>query len=265
MKFVIGIILSAFVLQTLALPTFEDPNAPEHMPLNEDSGLEHMPTNEVVNQFRYDIFYWFQRFALFYERANVATSRYRFAHVELVTRVYNQLLTVMGDDIHSIRASSADVRGLLEERRVELGESNECVEAVATDFNANSETSGRAIQACSVYANTTLTRLLEDTFYPAFVDIKNLLATVPVAVVDVLSRGNVLQDEAAMIEYLRGQYQIVEFQWLSAVSQLLRWETNRYETDALFLVDETTMCMAFASLSAVMVNSQLEVRLRACT
>ena len=106
--------------------------------------------------------------------------------------------------------------------------------------------------------------LLTNTFYPTFVDIKDNLASVPLAVVDALSRGNVLQDEQAIIEYLRKNYEVIQ-QWLSAVSQLSRWESSRFEVDGLFLVDQTVICLSDALIEFIIDMARLQGQVRACT
>lgn len=54
-------------------------------------------------------------------------------------------------------------------------------------------------------------------------------------------------------------------QWASAVSQLLRWETNRFETDGMFLVDEMRVCLADQTLDYVVRTTALEARALACS
>ena len=241
------------------MPTFE-----EKLPINEDSGIEHIPKNEVVEQFRTDIMYWFQRFQAFYDRANAATRDYRFAHVELVTRVYTELITVLADDIEAVRQLTYEYVDLVVERTADLGGDNECLLGVATEHGQVSLAISEHMRSCSIYANTTMSGLLTTTFYPTFVDIKDILATVPVAVVDVLSRGNVLQDEQAIIEYLRKRYEIIEFQWMRAVSQLLRWETGRFDVDASFLIDQTVLCLSEALIEFIQDMARLQGQVRAC-
>lgn len=235
------------------------------MPIDEDSGLEHIPKNEIVEQFRYDIFYWFQRFQNFYDRANAATRGYRLDYVALVTRVYTSLVSVLGDDIEGVRQLTYEYFEIIQERSAELGPNNACLTRVATQHGEISLAISSHIRSCALYANTTMAGLLENTFYPTFANIKDILATVPVATIDVLSRGNVLQDERAMIEYLRARYEIIELQWLGAVSQLLRWEANRFEVDGLFLVDQTTLCLADALIEFIIDMARLQTEVRACT
>lgn len=170
----------------------------------------------------------------------------------------------MGDDIEAVRQLTYEYVELVQERAAELGPDNECLTGVATEHGEISLAISAHIRTCAVYANTTLSGLLENTFYPTFANIKDILATVPVATIDVLSRGNVLQDETAIIEYLRARYEIIEFQWLGAVSQLLRWESNRYQVDGLFLVDETVLCLANALIEFIIDMARLQTEIRAC-
>lgn len=247
------------------MPRFEDMSLPEHIP-NEEVGVEQMPfqDSEIVQQFRRDIDYWFIRFQNFYDRANAALRSYRFGHVNLITMVYNRLMTVFGDDIEAIRQSSWELEGIIEARRAVLGQNNACLNGVQTRFTSNSVQVGLTIQACALYTNATMSNLLLNNFYPAFATIQNTISGVNVAVVDALSRGNVLQDEEAIIEYLRSGYSVIEFQWLSATSQLLRWETNRFNVDGLFLVDEMTICMAAPLIQFTNTNAQLEADAMNC-
>lgn len=253
------------MFQALALPAVENPNAPEHMPISEDAGEEHIPKNEVVEQFRTDLFYWFHRFQSFYDRCNAATRDYRVSHVRLITAVYNELITILGDDIQSIRESGWAIIELLRERQEVLGEDNACLIAAGARFATNSDFIGPHAQSCSTYANNTMEALLTNTFYPAFADIKNILAVVPLIVTDALSRGNVLQDEAEIIELLRARYQIVDFQWMRAVSQLLRWESNRFDVDGRFLVDEMRICLAHPTIVYILENAEIEQDIIACS
>lgn len=184
---------------------------------------------------------------------------YRLAHVDLVTLVYNQMMTVFGDHIESIRQSAYGLLDFIAER-----ESNACLEAVLDDHTQNSIRVSATVQSCAEYANRTLAGLLTNVFYPTFADIQSQISTVPVAVIDVLSRGNVLQDEEAIIEFLRARYEVIDLQWISAVSQLLRWESNRFEVDGLFMVDQQGICMTDAVLNYVTTNAQLEARAQAC-
>lgn len=223
-----------------------------------------LPKSEIVEQFRIDLDYWFYRYQSFYSRSNAALSHYRFAHVALTTRVFNEMKTVFGNDIAAIRSVSADLRDLIEDRRGVIGENNACLNGVADSHAESSARIGATIQECASVANTTMSGLLTNVFYPAFSNIQQLISTVPTAVIDVLSRGNVLEDEQAIIEYLRAGYSVIDFQWLTATSQLLRWETNRFEVDGMFLVDEMRICMAMGALDFITEISALDTQAVAC-
>lgn len=246
------------------MPAFENQNAPEHIP-NEEHGLEHIPKSEIVDAFRTNIEIWFVRYQNFYDRSNAAMRSYRFAHVDLITSIYNNLMTVFGEDIEAIRQSAYELMDLIETRTTDLGGTpNACLEEVITEHAASSRSVGSAVQVCAIYSNVTLANLLRNVFYPTFADIQTTISTVPVAVIDVLSRGNVLQDEEAIIEFLAARYEVIELQWLGAVSQLLRWETNRFEVDGSFLVDEMTQCMTTSILTFITTNARLEGVVRGC-
>lgn len=243
------------------MPTFEENiNAPESMPLE----LSPYQDSPVVEQFRRDVNYWFVRYQNLYDRTNAAMRGYRFSHVELVTRIYNGLLTVYGDNIESIRQSNLELTDVIAERRVQLGNDNACLNGAAAGQTANSRQVGSTFNQCALYANTTMSRMLANVFYPSFVTIQNTISGLNVIVVDALSRGNALEDETAMIEYMRAGYALAEFQWASAVSQLLRWEKNRFEVDGLFLVDEMRICLAPAVVQYLATSARLLADARAC-
>jgi hypothetical protein len=220
--------------------------------------------NEVVENFRRALDTEFVRFQIFYDRSNAAMRTYRFAHVDLVTMIYNRMMTVFGDDIEAVRQSAYELLDMIEARETEVGV-NACLTAAREAHAANSRVVGGTIQTCAIFGNNTMEGMLRNVFYPTFADIQNTISTTPNAVIDVLSRGNVLEDEEAILEFLRARYEVIEIQWLGAVSQLLRWETNRFEVDALFLVDEMTMCMANSILDYLSTNARLEAEVLACS
>lgn len=243
------------------MPTFEEILSSPEVALEEQLPFQ---DSEIVQQFRRDIEYWFIRYQNLYDRSNAAMRNYRFAHVHLVTRIYNTLLTVYGDNVQVLRDSAWELVDLIAERRATLGQDNACLNGVEAERAANSQQIGSTIQSCALYANTTMSRLMLNNFYPAFASIQNTISGVNVIVVDALSRGNVLQDEVAIIEYLRSGYGVAEFQWLSAVSQLLRWETNRFEVDGLFLADEMRICLAAPVVQYLQTNTRLHAETLSC-
>lgn len=217
------------------------------------------PVNEVVDNFRERINYWFARYQDFYDRSNGAMRNYRLSHVDLVTTVYNEMVTVFGEDIGAIRHSADMFRDA-----VESADDNACVQGIVEQHEALSTDIGWTFQGCAVYANQTLSTRLLNMFYPAFMSIQSTMSSVPVAVVDALARGNAFVDEQEIITYLEGNYRTKDFQWMTAVSQLLRWETNRFQVDGLFLVDEMRICLADHVLNYVMRVTELQQGLLAC-
>lgn len=249
-----------FLNQALALPAFEDPNAPEHMPSVEVV----KPRNEQVDAFREEIDRQFVRFQNFYDRTNAAMRQYRLLHVALISRIYNALMVVLGDRIEEVRVASYELDDMITARYEELGEINECLLGIITTRNANSASVGSNIQECAVTANTTLSGLLSNVFYPTFAQVQTETSMVPISVIDVLSRGNVLEDEEAIITYLNDRYAVFDLQWLSLVSQMLRWETNRFENEGLFLNDDTNICLLNATWEFLLTNSRLEGEVPYC-
>jgi hypothetical protein len=253
-----------FDQQALALPAFEDMNMPEHISTAEDMNMpEHMPKNEVVDAFREEINRQFARYQHFYDQTNAAMRTYRIRHVALVSEIYNGLMVAMGDRIEEVRMAAYELQDLIDARIEEVG-MNDCVIDVMTRRNSNSGRVGTNIQACALYANTTLTGMLANTFYPTFAAVQTETSGIPISVIDVLSRGNVLQDEAAIIQYMNDRYEVYELQWLGAVSQLLRWETSRFNVEGLFLTDQTEICMADAIWEFLLTNSLLEGQIQEC-
>lgn len=190
--------------------------------------------------------------------------QYRLGHVELVSTIYQGLMVAFGDRIEEVRVAAYELDDMIEERRQSIGSINPCLQDVMDARDANSASVGTLINGCAVYANTTLAGLLRDVFYPAFHAIQTQTSTVPISVIDVLARGNVLEDEQAIIQYLADRYQAYEMQWLASVSQLLRWESSRFNTEGLFLTDQTEICMADATWQYLLTNSRLEGEVQTC-
>ena len=105
---------------------------------------------------------------------------------------------------------------------------NACLTDVIRRLNANSEMIGNAFNACAQRANFTMSTGLAELFYPTFRDIQDSSSTVPLLTLNALSRGNVFDDSQEILDYLQSQYDVIVMQWLSATSQLFRWETNRF-------------------------------------
>lgn len=242
----------------------EDMSKPEHEVAVEDmSQPEHKPRNEVVDAFREEIDRQFVRYQHFYDVTNADMRRYRLAHVDLISRIYMALMTVMGERIEEVRIAAYELDDLINARIEDVGET-ECVRDVVAARDANSARVGSAIQQCAITANTTLTTLLNESFYPTFALVQTSTSTIPISVIDVLARGNVLEDEQAILAYLDDRYTALEMQWRAQVSFVLRWETNRFENDGLFLNDVVERCMFDASWEFLLTNSRLEGEIQEC-
>lgn len=231
----------------------ENPNAPEHK-----------PRNDIVDAFREEIDLWFVRYQTFYDRTNAAMQQYRVSHVGLVSRVYHAFMIAFGDRIEIVRTIVADLNQLIDDRREQLGGLNPCLQGIIDERDAQSVDVGGRINTCALYANTTLSNALLHIFYPTFALIQIQTSLVPISVIDVLSRGNVLEDEQAILQYLDDRYQAYEMQWLASVSQLLRWESNRFETEGMFLADQINICMDDAVWQFILNNSRLEGEVQNC-
>lgn len=242
----------------------EDMSKPEHATAVEDmSQPEHKPRNEVVDAFREEIDRQFVRYQHFYDVTNADMRRYRLAHVDLISGIYMALMTVMGERIEEVRIAAYELDDLINARIEDVGETG-CVRDVMDARDANSARVGSGIQQCAITANATLTNLLNESFYPTFALIQTATSTIPISVIDVLARGNVLEDEQAILSYLDDRYTALEMQWRSQVSFLLRWETNRFENDGLFLNDVVERCMFDASWEFLLTNSRLEGDIQEC-
>lgn len=238
------------------MPTLEKVAVAENVPIT--------PKNEVVEAFRADINREFMRFQNFYDRANVAMRSYRLDHVELITSIYNDLMTVFGDDLGAIHELLGDLSQSIEDRTAALGGVNACITRVTEDHVALQGRMNEVVQECAISANVTLQGMLSNIFYPTFQAIQTELSSLPLAVVDALSRGNVLGDEQAIISYLDSRYEAYELQWLGGVSQLLTWDTSRFRSEGLFIVDESTICLAQAIMDLIFDFSRLNNEIRDC-
>lgn len=231
----------------------EDPSLPEHK-----------PSSEVVDQFRIDIDYWFVRFQNFYDRNNAALRTYRLAHVALISDMYNRFNRIFGEDIQGIGELNVEVEDLIDSRAATLGGMNECLTDVRASHVIATNQMSAQLRQCAVNANRTMENNLREVFYLEFAAIQDIVSTVPNSVIDVLSRGNVLQDERAIIEFLRARYEVYDLQWLGGVSTLLGWESSRFSNEGLFLVNETLLCMANVLMSYIISAAPLISRANAC-
>jgi len=255
-------VLSLAAVQAIALPAHENPIAPKHV-LSEASLRKIQAANEVIDTFRSDIELYFVRFQNFYDRTNAQMRDYRISHVHLITRVYNEVLRVFGESIEA-HVEVANELTIEINEQVEAGGMTDCLQGVIDGQEDAAILVGAMYQACAASANVTFSDMLRDTFYPTFSTIQASTSTLPNSIIDVLSRGNVLQDERSIIEYLRLRYEVVNLQWTTAVSQLLTWETNRFTNEGLFKGDETLNCLADTLMQLILNYAQLHMRAREC-
>lgn len=239
----------------MASPTFPDnPNVPARRSRGR---------NDAINAFREEVDHFFVRYQGLYDRSNYELRRYRLNHVQLVGEIFNELMIALGSQIEDIRQVTSELDALIDDRRTEVG-NNACVQGVVSQRNANSDEVGISIQNCVIYANTTLHELLTTSFYPTFIVIQDQTSQIPISVIDILSRGNVLEDEQEILQYMDDRYRAIEMQWFTAVSQLFRWETSRFNVEGRFLADQTAVCMLNAALPFMLTNSRLGGEVRQC-
>lgn len=230
-------------------------SAPEHMPPTK--------SHPVVDAFHEEIDRWFERYWNFYLLTNDAKDQYRLSHVTLISDIYNLMMIALGDRIQEIRVAAYELADMINDRRAQVGD-NACIRGVEAARDANSISVGALINACAVYANTTLSDNLVTTFYPTFAVVQTQTSVIPLSVIDILSRGNVLEDEQEILQYLADRFQAFEMQWMAAVSQVLRWETSRFNTENRFLADQVTICMDDATWQYLLTNSRLEGEIMQC-
>lgn len=198
-----------------------------------------------------------------YEQTTLAMNQYRLLHVVLVSEIYDAMMVALGDRIEEVRVAAYELDGLIEARRAQVG-NTACVQGVVAAHAANSASVGRMIQDCAIYGNTTLSSYLVEIFYPTFAIVQDQTSVIPISVIDILSRGNVIEDESEILQYFADRFQAFEMQWLAATSQLLRWETSRFQTQGLFLADQTSICMGDGTWQFLLTNSRLEGEIQEC-
>lgn len=218
---------------------------------------------ENVAAFREEIDRWFVRYQTLYDRTNFSLRQYRLQHVDLVSTIYNALMRSLGDGIEEVRQAAYELDDLIQDRRAQGG-NNACIQDVSNTRDANNARVNGLIQDCATYANTTLSGMLANVFYPTFAIIQTEASRIPISVIDVLSKGNVLEDEQDILRYLGDRYQAIEMQWFATVSQLLRWDTSRFNVEGLFLADQTAICMGDATWQYLLTNSLLEGEIQQC-
>jgi hypothetical protein len=222
------------------------------------------PQNEVVNAFRDAINEWFSIFLDLYELTTTSMKNYRMRHVELIADIYNGLMKTKGDVIEQIRRAAYYLDDLIDEKREELGRINECLQGIINTRNSNSAAIGTNIQRCALIANQTLSRNLDIIFYPAFAEVQEQASIIPISVIDVLSRGNVLEDEQEVLTFLEKRHNALTLQWIYSVSTILTWETNRFRNEGLFLQSDMDICMNEAAWEYLLLNYRLESEIQDC-
>ena len=154
----------------------------------EVASAEIVPKNEGADFFREEIDRYFVRYLSFYDRSTAQLRKYRLEHVNVVTEIYQSLMTIFGDDIEAVRQASYEMNDLIDEKRNEIGSVNDCLRGVIDDRTANGRNVGSTIQQCALFANTTMQGLLRNTFYPSFAEVQTRVSTVPIIVIEVLAR-----------------------------------------------------------------------------
>ncbi|KAL7021361.1 hypothetical protein ACKWTF_011850 [Chironomus riparius] len=248
MKSLIAIVVLALISQTFAS------SVPE---IKEDGNIR-------VDDFYDEIMYKFQRFNGFYAEMNYQMRRYRLSHVTLVETIYIQMMELFGQHLDFIRRASVELDEALEIRENELGGITECLQGVVNRRDRLSEDITRDVRVCSLRANNTMQAQMREVFYPTFADIQSEVLFINLIVMDALSRGNVMDDEDEIIEYLNGQYQVYTTQWPGAVTQLLKWEQTRFTVEGEFLVEEMDMCLRNPVLEYMRQAASLEYEAHMC-
>lgn len=208
--------------------------------------------------------YKFQRFQGFYDNMNFQMRQYRLSHVNLVTSVYNLMMEKFGEHLDFVRRASIELDEALEMKENELGGITECLQGVVNRRDRLSESITRDVRTCSLRANNTMQAQLREVFYPTFADIQSSVLFINLIVMDALSRGNVMDDEDEIIDYLAGQYQVYTTQWPVAMTQLLRWEQTRFTVEGEFLVEEMDMCLRNPVLEYMRQAASLEYEAHMC-
>lgn len=216
----------------------EDPSKPEEIP------TEVKPANDVVDQFRRDILAQFSRFQTFYDLFNERMTYYRLTHNDLVTEIGIDMMEVFSVDLDIIRQSKDYVDMQFRNALDRLGGNpNACLNEVQRALDANSARLGTEFNGCARRANGTISTGLAEIFYPTFDSIQVSASTVPLLTINALSRGNVFDDSQEIIDYLAAQYEVITLQWKTAASQLFRWDSNRFNVEGRFYIEEMLLCL----------------------
>ncbi|XP_070503994.1 uncharacterized protein [Chironomus tepperi] len=248
MKSLIAIVVFALISKTLAL------SAPE---LKDDGQVR-------VDDFNDEIMYRFQRFQNFYTTMNFQMREYRLDHVKLITNIFNQMMELFGEKLDFVRRASVELDEALEMKENELGGVTECLQGVINRRDRLSEDITRDVHACSLRANNTMQAQLRDVFYPTFADIQSEVLFINLIVMDALSRGNVMDDEDEIVDYLSDLYHVYTTQWPTAVTQLLKWEQTRFTVEGEFYIEEMDMCLRNPVLEYMRQAASLEYEAHMC-
>ena len=208
--------------------------------------------------------YKVQRFQGFYDDMNFQMRTYRLRHVTLVETIFNQLMGLFGEHLDFVRRASVELDEALELRENELGSITECLQGVINRRDRLSDDITRDVRVCSLRANNTMQVQLREVFYPTFADIQSEVLFINLIVMDALSRGNVMDDEDEIIDYLSGQYEVYRNQWPRAVTQLLIWEQARFTVEGEFLIEEMDMCLRNPVLEYMRQAASLEYEAHMC-
>jgi hypothetical protein len=208
--------------------------------------------------------YKFSSFQRFYDRMNGDMRQYRLDHVNLVTSVFNQMMETFGDHLDFVRRASVELDEALELRENELGGVTECLQGVINRRDRLSEDITSTVHACSLRANRTMQAQLRDVFYPTFADIQSDVLFINLIVMDSLSRGNVMDEEDEIIDYLAGMYEVYTNQWPSAMKHLVKWEGARFRVEGDFYVEEMDMCLRNPVLEYMRQAASLEYEAHMC-
>lgn len=181
--------------------------------------------SDTVAEFRAAIDYRYTRLHAFYDATNNAMRVYRLAHVDSIHVNYQGIISEFARAIENVRS-----RGSATPYVKEINQNN-------ANF---------IINACARSANETLGQALRVNFYPTFSEVQAETSKIPLMTLNALSRGNVFDDNEEILAYLQSQYDVKVMQWLSAVSQLFRWEKTRVDVYGRFFIEEMSLCLGGA-------------------
>jgi hypothetical protein len=105
---------------------------------------------------------------------------------------------------------------------------------------------------------------LRDVFYPTLSDIQSEVLYLNLIVMNALSRGNVMDEEDDIIDYLSGQYDVYRNHWAGTVITLLGWERARFRVEGEFYVEEMDLCLRNPVLEYMRQAASLEYEAHMC-